>query len=92
MGGEAGAVEAEAEGEHAEDGLGVGESEECVVIVGVAGGESADRGRVRLGALGRVGEARVCAKKGWSEPQEEGSKHNPCERLETEGWGMGRLE
>ena len=60
---QAGAVEAEPEGEHAEDGLGVGEGEECGVIVGVAGGESADRGRVRLGALDRAGVARVCQRK-----------------------------
>ena len=60
VGGKAGAVEAEAEGEHAEDGLRVGEGEECVVIVGVSGWESADRGRVRLGALGGVGVTRVC--------------------------------
>ena len=57
---EAGAVEAEAEGEHAEDGLGVREGKKRVVVVAIAGGESADPGRVRLGALGRVGEAQIC--------------------------------
>ena len=60
VGGEACAVVAQVEAQTPQEDLHVRKCEECVVIVGVAGGESAYRGRVGLSALGGVGVARIC--------------------------------
>ena len=57
VGGQAGAVVAQVEAQTSEEDLHVGKSEKSIVIVAIAGGEGADRGWMRLGALGGVGIA-----------------------------------
>jgi hypothetical protein len=67
VGRQAGAVQAELEGQEPEELLGVRERQQRLVVVRVAGRERADGRRVRLQALRRAGEARICerARRGW---------------------------